>query len=141
MHVRFLLLLLISLAAQSIFAESRDSSYTMINGERVYRRAQFKPEFPGGKDSLLAYIDRNLKLPNKKVGGTVTVSFIVSATGQVHSLVVMQEISGHPEYSAEAKRVILSMPLWKPAIHFGKNVSSFFMMPISFVVKSGKKSP
>ncbi len=113
----------------------KDSMYTIINGEKVYKRVQFKPEFPGGKDSLLIFFDKNLNIPaGKKEGGSVTVSFIVDKLGKVSDPKILSGNSAHPEYDQEALRVIGLMPPWNPAIHLGNKVSCIFTMPISFVL-------
>lgn len=118
------------------FSSLRDSTYTMINGEKVYKRVQFKPEYPGGMDSLLAFLDRHLIIPPGTEGATVTAVFIIDSHGKIHSIRI--ENSTDQRYSDEAVRVLGMMPLWKPASHLGKKVSCFFTMPITFEKRTGR---
>ncbi len=138
MYLRLLNIVFFVLLSGGSFASCGDSVYVMINGEKVYKRVQFKPEYPGGTDSLLSYIDSHLNLSGNKTGGSITVSFIISSTGKLHTVNILNDIPGHPEYASEARRVLLSMPLWKPAMRLGKPVSCIYTMPISFVVKTSE---
>lgn len=92
------------------------------------------PEFPGGKDSLTAYIQRELKYPQlakeNGITGTVLVEFVVEKDGRVTNGKV--KIPLFPDCDEEALRVVMSMPRWKPAINLGKPVRCFYQVPVSF---------
>jgi TonB family protein len=122
------------LSGQNKFT-GRDSVIT-YRGEKVYKRVQFQPEFPGGKDSLLAFFDRSLIIPKGNKGShTITVCFIIDKNGSVADPRISQGVPGKPEYGIEALRVIKSMPVWKPAVHLGKHVHCQFTMPVTFEIK------
>lgn len=131
-----LLLLFFSLSV-SCFAQPPKSKDTLtFNGEKLRTRVQFQPEFPGGRDSLTAFFDRNLQvLGLRSINGSVIVSFIIDKEGKVHDPAVIEKFPGHPELDAEALRVVNLMPPWKPAVHLGKKVHCVFTMPISFSPK------
>jgi TonB family protein len=83
------------------------------------------PEFPGGgRDAMRSWISNNLKYPvealNKKDEGEVTVDFLVTSTGKVKNVNVSKPVN--PLLDSEAKRVITSMPDWKPGSQNGKTV-------------------
>jgi TonB family protein len=93
------------------------------------------PQFPGGgKDAMVAWIIGNLKYPGEAVKGNITgtvlVDFMVSSSGKVKNVVVNKPVN--PLLDAEAKRVISSMPDWKPATQAGKAVNVQMMVPVEF---------
>jgi TonB family protein len=92
------------------------------------------PEFIGGKEAMSAWITSNLKYPaeayNAKITGKVNVSFMVSKTGKIKNVEVAKSVN--PALDAEAKRVISSMPDWKPGTQGGKGVDVQYMVPVEF---------
>jgi TonB family protein len=126
--------LLLSLSASAQAPKSKDT--LTFNGEKLRTRVQFQPEFPGGKDSLTAFFDRNLSvLGLRSTSGSVVVTFIIDKEGKIFNPTVVQKFPGHPELDAEALRVVQLMPQWQPAVHLGKKVHCVFTMPISFSSK------
>lgn len=77
------------------------------------------PAFPGGDDSLTAYLERNIQYPEaaKKdlTRGIVKVSFVIDTTGKVCDIRLRQDIGD--DCGAEIVRVLAGMPHWVP----GKN--------------------
>lgn len=69
------------------------------------------PEFPGGQDSLLAFMERNLRNP-RQVEGKVYVRFIVERNGRMTNLEVIRGID--EETDEEVLRVMRLMPRWIP---------------------------
>lgn len=62
--------------------------------------------------------------------GTVLVRFIVSKTGKIEDIVVLQSLNQMCD--REAVRLIKSIPDWKPGQINGKNVNTYFTIPIIF---------
>jgi len=95
-----------------------------------------KPEYPGGQNALLKYIAENTKYPmsakENGIKGTLYVKFVISKTGEVINVAVINPIS--PIINKEAIRVIKSMPKWKPGKQRGKFVNVQYVVPISFVL-------
>ena len=91
-------------------------------------------EFPGGPDSLKAFIDENIQYPasvlNGSVKGVVLVEFVINKDGSVSDAKV--KISLSPECDAEAVRVVSLLPKWKPEEIKGEPVRSFYQVPIPF---------
>lgn len=95
------------------------------------------PEFKGGKEAMSAWIASNLKYPGEaiKAGiqGIVNVNFTVTASGKIADAKVIKSVS--PLLDAEARRVVASMPDWKPGIQAGKPVDVTMKIPIEFKMK------
>ena len=105
--------------------------------EEIFIVVEDDPEFPGGKDSLYAFIERNLVYPqwakDNKIEGKVYVSFTVETDGSISNVKVLRDIGGG--CGAEAIRVVMKMPKWKPGKQRGKPVRVQFNLPIEFKLK------
>ena len=103
-------------------------------GDEPYVVVEESPEFIGGNDAMVAYINNSLKYPAEavkgKITGKVTVSFVVSAKGKVKDVAVVKSVN--PVLDAEAVRVVSSMPDWKPGKQSGKGVDVLFRVPVEF---------
>lgn len=90
--------------------------------------------FPGGKDVLLRFLNRNLKLPQALQTGErrfALVRFRVSADGSVEDLAIAQ--SAGAGFDDELLRILRRMPKWKPARENGKQVAATLSHPFTFV--------
>ena len=108
-----------------------------VEEEEIFIVVEDDPEFPGGKDSLYAFIERNLVYPqwakDNKIEGKVYVSFTVETDGSISNIKVLRDIGGG--CGAEAVRVLMKMPKWKPGKQRGKPVRVQFNLPIEFKLK------
>lgn len=102
--------------------------------DEVFMVVEDMPEFPGGNDSLVKFLNSNIVYPKSAfesgLEGTVYVSFVVEKDGAISSIKVMRSID--QSLSDEAERVISRMPKWKPGQQRGKLVRTMFMLPIKF---------
>jgi TonB family protein len=139
-----LLSVLISfLVFSTLFAQkkhkTKGDSIITATKEKIYTEVQQQPEFPGGVDSLLKFIDQTLVYPeaekNKGVTGQVTLTFVVDMDGKIKNAKVERGIPGYPAFEKEALRVVSIMPRWNPGYHMGRRVSVFFTLPIEFTIK------
>ena len=103
-------------------------------GEPVSRVVEEYPEFPGGADSLQAFLAREIQYPpvakNNGITGTVLVEFVVEKDGQVTNAKV--KVPLFPECDKEAVLVVMSMPKWKPGRNMGKPVRCWYQVPVTF---------
>ena len=103
-------------------------------GEPVSRVVEEYPEFPGGADSLQAFLAREIQYPpvakNNGITGTVLVEFVVEEDGQVSNAKV--KVPLFPECDKEAVRGVMSMPKWKPGKNMGKPVRCFYQVAVTF---------
>jgi periplasmic protein TonB len=102
--------------------------------DSVYKFVDVEPVFPGGQDSLVAFISRNIKYPEKaradSTVGQVIVQFVVDEKGNVIAPKILKSLS--PECDTEVIRVLLKMPSWHPGKIKGKKVKSLFTLPVRF---------
>jgi protein TonB len=107
--------------------EKEDKIYTFVDEE---------PEFPGGYQAMMAYIQKNFNYPQvaieNNIQGKAYVKFVVKGDGTVSQVQIERGIPGCPECDKEAKRVVNGMPGWKAGKVNGKSVSSVFRLPITF---------
>ena len=92
------------------------------------------PEYPGGEEALMRFLQQNIKYPDmarkQDVQGRVVIRFIVDANGNINEVKLFRGIGfGCDE---EAVRVVKMMPAWKPGRNDGKPVSVYFDLPIHF---------
>ena len=92
------------------------------------------PQFPGGAEELMKFLQKNLKYPeeakNKGLQGSVVVTFIVDKDGSVEEPSIARSVD--PLLDAEALRVVKLMPKWKPGMQSGKFVRVKYNVPVSF---------
>ena len=100
----------------------------------VFLVVEEQPEYPGGTDALLEYLRTNIKYPQdcreNHIQGRVLVTFIVETDGSITNANVVRGVD--PSLDAEALRVILGMPYWKPGKQRGSAVRVQFTVPITF---------
>ena len=92
------------------------------------------PEFPGGNDSLNAFIKQNLQYPKSAkeqcIEGTVFVRFVVETDGSVTIDRINRDVN--EELAAEAIRIVNMMPKWKPGYLGPEPVRVGYTLPIVF---------
>ncbi|WP_125040568.1 energy transducer TonB [Bacteroides faecalis] len=104
--------------------------------EDVLEVAPVMPEFPGGKDSLMHFIARNINYNNIAQGdiigqGQVVIQFIIDKEGNIINPKVLHGID--PVLDKEALRVVGLMPKWKPAeLADGTKVAVKYTIPVMF---------
>lgn len=107
---------------------------TGTGGNKPLLIAEVMPEFPGGEDALLGYINKHAKYTDMarefNVDGTVYVSFVVDENGDVRDTKVERGIGyGMDEMITN---VINGLPKFKPAEQNDKKVKVRMMIPVKF---------
>ncbi|PXV64701.1 TonB family protein [Dysgonomonas alginatilytica] len=104
--------------------------------ENVYTSVQVMPQYPGGDEALMKYINANIKYPEQavkdKVEGNVVIRLVVSKTGEVKDVTVLRSLDARCDI--EAVRVVKAMPTWTPGKQNGKDVDVYYVLPIKFVL-------
>lgn len=100
----------------------------------VFTVVERMPEFPGGNNALLPFIDGRLQYPAqarmKGVQGKVIVQFTVDENGCVVDPTIVRSVE--PSLDKEALRIINAMPQWKPGTLKGKAVKVCYTVPVAF---------
>ncbi len=92
------------------------------------------PEFPGGMDSLFAFIHKHLEYPADahEVQGRVYARFVVEADGSVTRPEILRSVEGYPSLYSAVLKTISQMPNWMPGQMRGKAVPVYYTLPFSF---------
>ncbi|MBN1180901.1 MAG: TonB family protein [Bacteroidales bacterium] len=114
-------------------------NFVVIEGDTMLVRMPTIPQFPGGEDSLISFIERNLKYPPKavedRIEGRVLVEFIVNYKGEITKVKVTEGV--RKDLNKEAIRVTKMMPNWIPGTKYGYNASVTVELPILFKLTGG----
>lgn len=129
-----ILLAVLSLGFKYSSAQSKDSSYILSSCFPVL------PEYPGGNDSLAAFVKENLHYPNTaikdSVQGEVIIFFTVDTVGTIGDIKIKKSV--RYDLDNEAIRVISIMPKWYPGSLPHK---TSFNLPINFTLPNKSISP
>lgn len=119
--------------ANSISVKAQIDSTTAEHQE-VFIVVEKMPEFPGGIDSLLQFINKRAVLTDdaiaEKVSGRVFVSFFIKVDGSVSEPKVIRGL--HPDLDSISLGIVKSMPKWIPGEQRGKPVKCRYNLPIRF---------
>ena len=121
--------------------EEQVTEEPVTQSKKVYESVEQMPEFPGGMEGLMRYLQQNVQYPpiavQNNVQGRVVVQFIIDETGQVGDVEVVRSVS--EEVDAEAVRVIKSMPKFEPGRQNGEPVAVWYTLPIAFKMQGDRK--
>jgi protein TonB len=96
---------------------------------------QTQPSYPGGIDSLHAFLKRTVHYPRQSVNegarGKVWLNFTVDKEGNIRDSSVLKSVNA--ELDAEALHVLQEMPRWNPATAGGNPVDASYILQIEFV--------
>ena len=101
-----------------------------------YANLDEQPQFPGGNQALLTFLNSNIIYPdsakNNGISGTVYISFVINPDGKLTDAKIVKGSRYCSQCDLEALRVILLMPDWIPGKQKGKPVKVKYMFPIKF---------
>ncbi len=99
------------------------------------------PEFPGGQDSLISFLARNIHYPEKaksdSIQGKVVAKFIINTNGTISDATILYDIGGG--CGDEVLRVLKLMPVWKAGRQNGRTVAVYYNLPVAFYLDDYKK--
>lgn len=105
-------------------------------GEECFDVVERAASFPGGEDSLMAYLKQAVSYPEsalkKGEEGQVIIGFTIEKDGKISHLDVVKSVS--LALDQEAMRVIMNMPIWRPALQRNRPVATRQELPINFVI-------
>lgn len=87
-------------------------------------------QYPGGKDSLYNFLLEHFKWPNPEEcwSGLIIANLLIGKDGMVRKAVIVRSLS--KVWDDELLRVIRLMPCFRPAILHGRNVASYYLLPL-----------
>ncbi len=131
------LFLMCAMAVMCLVTANAQKTVVSQSSQSVYDEVEMMPEFPGGMQAMIEYLNTNIKYPKdaikQEVGGRVMVMFVVETDGSLSNVRVARKV--FPSLDAEAVRVVKTMPKWKPGKEKGRPVRVNFTMPIVFSIK------
>ena len=96
------------------------------------------PEFVGGKEALMDWIEENITYPITAdltgVEGKVMAAFDVNPDGTISNVRI--EESANPLLDSEVVSKLQEMPRWIPAFQNGRTVKVKYTLPINFTIHS-----
>ena len=105
--------------------------------DEVYHVVDDMPEFPGGMDKLLQFINDNMQYPTKAqtegIQGKVIVQFIIDEDGYIIEPNIVRSVES--SLDNEALRLIKMLPKWKPGTLKGKAIKVKYTVPVAFKLK------
>ena len=115
-------------------AATAKTTGSTVDGEEVFLVVENLPEYPGGMQELMKYLQKEMKYPkeaqDKGIQGRVIVQFVVNKDGSICEANVVKSVD--PLLDAEALRVINAMPHWTPGKQRGQAVNVRFTLPLTF---------
>ena len=110
----------------------------VLEEQTVFIIVEDMPEFPGGEIALRKYIAENVRYPEmakeNDIQGTVYVRFVVDTDGSVNNVEILRGVD--PLLDKEARRVVETLPKWKPGRQRGKAVKVSHSVPIKFALQN-----
>lgn len=104
------------------------------SSQEVLQIVEQMPEFPGGQNALMAWLQKNLEYPEEAreqgLEGRVFVQFTVYSTGVCGNFTILKSPS--PLLSNAALKTIKKMPKWTPGMQNGKSVNTMMRLPILY---------
>ena len=123
------------------FQSSVETSITTESKQNTPVESDYIQAEPiSGYASLYAFLNTHLQYPieslKDSIQGVQTVSFIINKEGRPDKIQFIESL-GLP-FEIESKRLIESMPAWKPATLNGKPVPSKLVLPLTFQIQTIK---
>ena len=129
--------LMCAMAVLCLMTANAQKTIVSQSNQSVYDEVEVMPEFPGGMQAMIEFIQTNIKYPKdaikQEVGGRVMVMFVVETDGSLSNVRVARKV--FPSLDAEAVRVVKTMPKWKPGKEKGKVVRVNYTLPVVFSIK------
>ncbi|MBR7012312.1 MAG: TonB family protein [Muribaculaceae bacterium] len=95
-----------------------------------------RPQFRGGNAALIKYLNGNIKYPPQaikdSIQGRVVVKMLIDPQGYVSEVEVVRSV--REDLDQEAVRVAKSLPRFSPGREYGKAVSMWYTLPVTFKI-------
>lgn|GEM_PF-2847228 len=132
----------------AMFNVKIDSNYTFNKGSEgeirvtvdteneVFKKVDVDAIYPGGDDALISFVGNNLNLTKSESKdipeGVVYLEFVITSNGRVANIKSVKTPKGLELIEKRGIEAVKKMPKWQPAKKDGKEVSSYFVLPIAY---------
>lgn len=100
----------------------------------IFEFVEQMPEFPGGEEAMMKFIQKNLNYPaqarENNISGRVVVGFVVNEGGEITDVKIIRGLKYGCDEAAMA--VVRKMPKWSAGKQNGKAVKVSYSLPITF---------
>lgn len=98
----------------------------------IHQFAEKMPEFPGGLQAMMNYIQTYFEKQKVKKEGNIYVRFIVHENGNLSELQFLKVDEGLDYLEPAVEQLINTMPKWIPGENNGQKVKTYMTIPIRF---------
>src|SRR6185312_1134827 len=135
MMLKYFVLVIVLFIGVKLYARPMQPIAPLSDSGKVMS-ADTLAQFPGGKDSLVSFIGRNLVYPEMErsngITGRVVVSFVVDKDGSIENIKVVKSIEkGLNEAAVDC---VKKMPKWIPGKYLGENIPNLMSLPFNFKI-------
>ena len=119
---------------------NEDMQHAAIQADdSIYRSVEKMPQFPGGEEAIMKWINDNMKYPEEaqknRIQGRVFCQFVVEKDGSVTNVEVVRGIN--PLLDEEAVRTLKTVPKFIPGEEKGERVRVRYSVPVRFQFSNG----
>ena len=118
----------------SIYRHIELPDNNVIIEDEIYETVDEMPQFPGGLEGLMEFLNTHVTYPpvavERNIEGSVLVRFIVEKDGSISGVRILRSVDINLDY--EAIRVCKSLPKFIPGRKNGEVVRVWFALPINF---------
>ena len=134
LEINFLFIILFSaISVDFTFSQKMEELSDVKITDSIYTIVDKEAEFPGGNVYLLKFIQENLVYPEGygdiDVVGKIYVKFVVSKTGICSDFQILRGMKDS-KLERSVIEMLKKMPVWKPAKMNGKEVDSYYILPV-----------
>lgn len=145
--MKYLILLSFIVVSCISFAQTAADSMVVtslpIVESRIFQIVEQMPEFPGGEEAMMKFIQHNIIYPDLErendIQGRVVVGFIVNEDGSLSDFSIKKSVS--KGIDKESLRVVRLLPKFKPGKQQGKPVKVQYLLPIMFKLSTNISAP
>lgn len=117
-----------------IIDDPEDDAEQDLEKEEIYYPVEVWPEFPGGQQEMIKFVQENLEYPKraakKNIQGRAICQFFVETDGSITGVTIVKS-SGNKSLDKAAVRVVKKMPKWKPGSVQGKIQRMGYYLPVN----------
>ena len=136
--MRYTIFFILAFGFFNVKAQQAPPSEPAVDSLGIYTLTENQPEFTGGQQSLIRFLQKNLRYPaearENNIEGKVVAQFIVDEKGGISDIRIIRGIGAGCD--EELVRVIKLMPNWKPGLNNGQPVKANMILPCTFKLGS-----